>query len=435
MEKKAWVWLRRDLRLHDHRALAEALQHHSYVELVFLFDPHILDSLPRRDARVTFLQQRLQVLNAELEPLGKSIRVVHQTPLEFFSSLPVGNGTQAVYTHRDYEPYALERDAAVEEILKAKNILFHRLRDHVLFEENEIVKDDGKPYVVYTPYSKRWKQALAEAPERLVPADSSALLPQLQDGIHPMPSLQELGFEPVETASVTPPEVRSIIDHYHETRDSPAIHGTTQLGVHLRFGTLSYRKLATYARQHNEKFLNELIWREFYQQILWHYPKVVSESFKPAYDRIPWRNNRDEFKAWCEGRTGYPIVDAGMRQLNATGWMHNRVRMVVASFLTKHLLIDWRWGEAYFAEKLLDFDLASNNGGWQWAAGCGVDAAPYFRVFNPALQQAKFDPQHTYIKQWVPEWGTPKYPAPIVEHSLARERCLATYKLALNENA
>lgn len=433
METSAWVWLRRDLRLHDHRALWEALQVEPAAELVFIFDPHILNSLPRHDARVSFIYKRLEALNAELAPLGKSIRVVYQTPEEFFTTLPNGHGTQAVYTHRDYEPYAQTRDAAIEAILKKKNIQFHRFRDHVLFEENEIVKDDGTPYVVYTPYSKRWKLALATDKSRINTYPSESLLERIKPSTHPMPSLNDMGFDAVETPSVTPPEVRNIIDHYHETRDIPALHGTTQLGIHLRFGTLSLRKLVQYALTHNEKFLNELIWREFYQQILWHFPKVVTESFKPAYDRIVWRNNKEEFSAWCEGRTGYPLVDAGMRQLNTTGWMHNRVRMVVASFLTKHLLIDWRWGEAYFAEKLLDFELASNNGGWQWAAGCGVDAAPYFRVFNPALQTEKFDPKHIYIKQWVPEFGTANYPAPIVEHSMARERCLVTYKQALNQ--
>lgn len=429
MKKNALVWLRRDLRLHDHRALYEALMAFEEVQLVFLFDPNILGSLPQTDARVSFIHGCLSKLQEQLIPYGASIQVLHVCPEDFFKSLP--QTTAAVFTHRDYEPYATARDEKIANLLRDQHIAFHRFRDHVLFEENEVVKEDGHPYVVYTPYSKRWKQALAQEPERLHVFDPKPLMHKLAKTQCLFPTLNNLGFEAVACPTPTPPDVRSIIQHYHETRDIPAIHGTTHLGIHLRFGTLSYRKLVRFALEQNEKFLNELIWREFYQQIMWHFPRVVSSAFKEQYNNIQWRNNEQEFNAWCAGKTGYPLVDAGMRQLNETGWMHNRVRMVVASFLTKHLLIDWRWGEAYFAEKLLDFELASNNGGWQWAAGCGVDAAPYFRVFNPSLQTEKFDPQFKYIKQWIPEWGTTKYPAPIVEHRLARERCLATYKAAL----
>ncbi len=429
MKKTALVWLRRDLRLHDHCALYEALSAYEAVQCVFLFDPHILDTLPRADARVAFIHGCLSKLQQQLAEQGASLQVLHVRPEEFFNTLP--DSISAVFTHRDYEPYATARDEKIATLLAAKNIAFHRFRDHVLFEENEVVKDDGLPYVVYTPYSKRWKQALANAPERLQIFDTAPLMHKLAKTEFTLPTLNDLGFEAVACPAPEPPEVRSIIQQYHETRDIPAIHGTTQLGIHLRFGTLSYRKLVRYAMEQNEKFLNELIWREFYQQIMWHFPRVVNTAFKEHYDKIQWRNNQAEFQAWCEGKTGYPLVDAGMRQLNETGWMHNRVRMVVASFLTKHLLIDWRWGEAYFAQKLLDFELASNNGGWQWAAGCGVDAAPYFRVFNPSLQTQKFDPQYRYIKQWIPEWGTSQYPAPMVDHAMARERCLKTYKLAL----
>jgi deoxyribodipyrimidine photo-lyase len=283
---------------------------------------------------------------------------------------------------------------------------------------------------VYTPYSKKWKAALTSFYTKSYPVEKySGNFLKLKP--LPFPELEEIGFS---KSGITFPERKikqTIIEKYHLQRDIPGLDGTSRLSVHLRFGTVSIRKLIQVALKKNEKWLNELIWRDFYHMILWHFPHVVTKAFKPAYDQIEWRNDPDEFKAWCEGKTGYPIVDAGMRELNQTGYMHNRVRMIVASFLTKHLLIDWRWGEAYFAKKLLDFDLAANNGGWQWAAGSGCDAAPYFRVFNPYIQTEKFDSDRTYIKRWVPEVETPSYPKPIVDHAFARERVLSAYKVAL----
>jgi deoxyribodipyrimidine photo-lyase len=309
-------------------------------------------------------------------------------------------------------------------------VRFFQFKDQVIFECAEVVKDDGLPYTVYTPYSRRWKAQFR--PEMLIPFASETLSQNfLQEEYGPMPALLEMGFE--ETTVDFPENVpnEGIIKAYAEQRDIPSVHGTTRMSVHLRFGTISIRKLAHTAMNLSEKYLNELIWREFYMQILWHFPRVINEAFKPKYDRIEWRNNEDDFKKWCNGETGYPIVDAGMRELLATGFMHNRVRMIVASFLTKHLLIDWRWGEAWFARHLLDFELASNNGGWQWAAGSGVDAAPYFRVFNPYLQTLKFDPECKYIKKWIPEWNTIQYTRPVIEHEVARKRCLAVYQKAV----
>jgi deoxyribodipyrimidine photo-lyase len=337
----------------------------------------------------------------------------------------------AVYTNRDYEPYAKKRDTAIEQLLESQNIGFHTFKDHVIFEMDEILKDDGTPYVVYTPYSRKWKQKLSSY--YLKPYPNSAYFQNFEK-LDPSPiiSLEEMGFEkngmPFPKKSTT----LGIIKNYEDQRNFPAIEGTSRLSVHFRFGTISIRDKASKGNKSSEKWLNELIWRDFYIQILHHFPHVVAGSFRPKYDAIKWSNNEEHFQAWCEGKTGYGMVDAGMRELNTTGFMHNRVRMVVSSFLTKHLLIDWRWGEAYFALKLLDFDLASNNGGWQWAAGSGVDAAPYFRIFNPYTQIEKFDKQHEYIKKWIPEWGTAAYPKEIVEHKAARELCLATYKEALS---
>ena len=344
-------------------------------------------------------------------------------PKEFFEKINPGS----VYTNHDYEPYARHRDDSVNKILQKKGIPFNTFKDHVIFDRQEILKDDNTPYTIFTPYGRKWKSKLTEFYTKSYPTEKYfqhfTKTPPL-----PFPSLDEIGFK--STESLLPERVirKSIIAEYDKQRNFPSIHGTTRLSVHLRFGTVSIRKLVQLALKTNETWLNELIWREFYQMILWHFPHVETRAFKAAYDKIEWRNNPDEFEAWCEGRTGYPIVDAGMRELNATGFMHNRVRMITASFLTKHLLIDWRWGEAYFAKKLLDFDLASNNGGWQWAAGSGCDAAPYFRVFSPEIQTKKFDADMKYVKKWVPEYGSVEYPQHIVEHKFARERAMRVYK-------
>ena len=423
----ALFWFRRDLRLQDNAGLFHALNESTSVLPVFIFDTEILDKLEdKSDARVEFIHQSLARLREELTAAGSSMYVMHGNPVEIFQTLK----PKAVYANHDYEPYARERDEKVSEVLSKRNIPFRTFKDQVIFEKEEIVKDDGTPYTVYTPYSRKWKSTLRSEHHKNYASESLAGRFKKTKPL-PFPSLEDIGFTPSGVQFPDRTIRQSIIEHYHEHRDIPFIEGTTRLSVHLRFGTVSIRRLVQLAVSKNEKWLNELIWRDFYHMILWHFPRVVTKSFKPSYDRIPWRNNPEEFKAWCEGRTGYPIVDAGMRELNTTGFMHNRVRMIVASFLTKHLLIDWRWGEAWFAKKLLDYDMAANNGGWQWAAGSGCDAAPYFRVFNPYLQTVKFDPDFKYIRKWVPELGTENYPKPIVDHAFARDRVLEVYKEAL----
>ena len=420
-------WFRRDLRLQDNAGLFHALKENKDVVPIFIFDTTILDKLEDKDdRRVEFIHNSLTVMQQLLEELGSSMIVFHGDPIAIFKSLK----PKAVYTNHDYEPYARQRDEVIKNILVDKGSEFQTFKDQVIFEKDEVTKNDGKPYTIFTPYSRKWKSLITPAHLKSYPTESHFESFKKIKAV-PLPSLADIGFE--STGLPFPERVirQSIVEKYDQQRNFPAIEGTTKLSVHLRFGTVSIRKLAQLAQKKNEIWLNELIWRDFYHMILWHFPEVETKSFKPAYDKIEWRNNEKEFDAWCEGKTGYPIVDAGMHELNVTGFMHNRVRMIVASFLTKHLLIDWRWGEAYFAKKLLDFDLAANNGGWQWAAGSGCDAAPYFRVFNPALQTEKFDPESEYIKKWVPEFGTEKYPKPIVDHKLARERVLKVYKEAL----
>ena len=421
-------WFRRDLRLQDNAGLYHALRENQDVLPVFIFDTSILDKLDDRDdARVTFIHQSLALLKTQLEELGSSLLVLCGDPVKLYATLK----PKAVYANHDYEPYARERDGQISDILQRKGVAFKTFKDQVIFEKNEVVKDDGSPYTVFTPYSRKWKAALT--PFHLKSYPTEKYFKHFLKTKHlPFPTLDDLGFTPSPVDFPERVVKRAIVEKYDQQRDFPAVKGTTRLSVHLRFGTVSIRQLAQLGAQKNATWLNELIWRDFYQMILWHFPQVQTQSFKPSYDRIAWRNDPHEFEAWCEGRTGYPIVDAGMRELNATGFMHNRVRMIVASFLTKHLLIDWRWGEAYFAKKLLDYDLAANNGGWQWAAGSGCDAAPYFRVFNPRLQTEKFDKDLAYVKKWVPEFESEKYNKPIVDHAFARERVLRVFKNALN---
>ena len=431
MQKIVVFWFRRDLRLHDNHGLYQALKSGLPVLPVFIFDTEILGKLiSKSDARVSFIYTEIVKLKAALEKADSSLRVFHSTALEVFEKLTHDYEIDAVYTNHDYEPYAISRDKAVENILNSKGISFQTFKDQVIFEKSEVVKDDGLPYTVFTPFSRKWKQALTVSGIPDYPSEKY-LFNLLKTAPFMLPALKEIGFE---ESKISVPEANVsevLIRNYEAQRDFPAIAGTTKLGTHLRFGTVSIRHMVRLAQNGSEVFLNELIWREFFMQILWHFPQVETKAFKPKYDFIEWRNNESEFERWCNGQTGYPMVDAGMRELNATGFMHNRVRMVVASFLSKHLLIDWRWGEAYFAEKLLDFELAANNGNWQWAAGCGCDAAPYFRVFNPEAQQKKFDGKAEYILKWVPEYGTVKYPQPFVEHVFARERVLKVYKQAL----
>lgn len=423
-------WFRRDLRMNDNHALFTALSAEFPVLAIFIFDPNILNHLPKKDARVQFIHSALSSIHEQLISVGSALRVFHCTPEEALAQLTQEFDVQNLYANRDYEPNARSRDKRIYDSLKEKGMTFIGKKDHVIFEASEVTKDDGLPYTVYTPYSKKWKTRLTTHPINCYPSEEFQSN-FLQTKTYDFPSLEQIGFEKTEIAFPTITLNTSAIQNYHINRDFPAIDGTTRMSLHLRFGTISTRELVLYGLTSNEKWLNELIWREFYQMIIYHFPNTVDHAFKPAYDFIEWNNNEEEFHSWCEGRTGYPLVDAGMRELNETGFMHNRVRMVVASFLTKHLLIDWRWGERYFAEKLLDFDLASNVGGWQWAAGSGCDAAPYFRIFNPTSQMEKFDKQNEYIKKWVPEINTSEYAAPIVEHTFARNRCLEKYKEAL----
>jgi len=423
-------WFRRDLRLDDNTGLIRALQSGQVVLPVFVFDRNILDQLEDRDdARVSFIHRQLQSLDAELRSLGSGLLVGYGTPLQLFKNWVEQYGISAFYTNRDYEPYAIKRDREVASSLAEWGVAFHAFKDQVIFERDEVLKPDGSPYSVFTPYSRRWKQALVDDPA--LPATIPATGKWHPAVKEPMPELAAMAFQPSSVPIPEPELSTALLKAYAERRNFPGQPGTSRLGIHLRFGTLSIRRLALQAQKHSETFLNELIWREFYQMILFHHPLVTHHAFKPAYDRIVWRQSPGDFERWKSGMTGYPLVDAGMRELAATGFMHNRVRMVVASFLTKHLLLDWRLGEAWFARKLLDFELASNSGGWQWAAGCGCDAAPYFRIFNPSSQAAKFDPKGDYILRWVPEYGTPAYPTPMVEHTFARERVLKTFKEAL----
>lgn len=439
MEIKSIFWLRRDLRLNDNTGLFRALQMSDEVLPIFIFDTEILSKLPSStDLRVQFIHEQLEFMNKELADYKSGVQVLIGNPLQALKKLRETYAFTHIFCNHDYEPYAKLRDEQVENWATQQGIRFNSYKDQCIFEKDEVVKDDGKPYTVFTPYSKKWKSLLnaqksGDLPTAFQAYPSETLLHKCTQTFRfePNPSLTDIGFHTVEFHFPNKSVSQDIIKNYTQNRNFPAIPGTSKLGIHFRFGTISIREKARKAWSLNETFLNELIWRDFYMQILWHFPHVANSAFKPAYDRIEWVNNPDEFKTWCMGQTGYPIVDAGMRELNKTGFMHNRVRMIVASFLCKHLLIDWKWGEQYFAEKLLDFDLSANNGGWQWAAGSGTDAAPYFRVFNPQLQTEKFDKQLNYIKKWIPEYGTSAYPKPMVEHTFARNRCLSTYKKAL----
>lgn len=432
MEQLTFFWHRRDLRVSDNAGLFKALKHEKNVQPIFIFDTEILRLLPKNDQRVLFIHRTIRELSDAYKKLGAALWVFHGDPVQLIPELVQKHHVKHVFCNRDYEPNAIQRDKSVYEALQKLDCQFSGSKDQVIFEKEEVVKPDGNPYHVFTPYMKKWKENLNAFYLRSYPVEKYA------ENLHKsektaIPSMKELGFSEEQTQDFPPARIpEKIIAHYQDTRDIPSIDGTTRLSLHLRFGTVSIRELARKARK-NEKFFNELIWRDFYQMILYWYPKSVNSAFKAEYDRIEWEFNEKQFQAWCDGLTGYPLVDAGMRELNETGHMHNRIRMVVASFLCKHLLHDWRLGERYFAEKLLDFDLASNVGGWQWAAGSGVDAAPYFRIFNPTSQQEKFDPKFAYIKKWVPEFGTDKYPQPIVEHKWARERVLERYKKALNK--
>ena len=425
-------WFRRDLRLIDNHGLYEALKSELPVLPIFIFDTNILEKLENKeDKRVDFIFQALEKLNEYLEKQGKSIQIFYGRPLEIYQKLTEKYNIESVFFNEDYEPYAIKRDQEIADFLNKKGINFHTYKDQVIFQKDEITKADGKPYTVYTPYSKQWLLKFNDQNLEFFASDKK--LENLLNIEKQNITLENIGFKKTNYLFENPKINLEILEKYQETRDFPTLE-TSQMSVHLRFGTFSIRKLVKIANELKDKtYLKELIWREFFMQILWHFPKVIHHSFKEKYDNIAWENNEELFQKWCEGKTGYPIVDAGMRELNETGLMHNRVRMVCASFLTKHLLTDWRIGEAYFAEKLMDYDLSANNGNWQWSAGSGCDAAPYFRVFNPEEQQKKFDPKFIYIKKWVKEFGTSTYPKPIIEHKFARERALKRYKEGLGD--
>jgi deoxyribodipyrimidine photo-lyase len=425
-------WFRRDLRLQDNAGFYTALKQSRPVLPLFIFDRDILDSLEdRSDKRVQFIYEAVNKIKLELEAQGGSLRVEYGVPKEIFENLLREYSVDTVYTNHDYEPYALQRDEEIGQLLASHKIGFQTFKDQVIFEKKEIVKDDGNPYTVYTPYSKKWLKTFTEQSYQSYDSEG-ALGSVLKCPPFPFPRLQDMNFSFDSRLSINTEINEFLIRDYHQTRDFPAIEGTSKMGVHLRFGTIGIRQLVSKIVSLNEVYLKELIWREFFMQLLWHMPRLESSCYRTEYENIKWNNNEEDFDKWCQGVTGYPIVDAGMRQLNATGFMHNRVRMVVGSFLVKHLLIDWRWGEAYFARKLMDYELSSNNGNWQWIAGCGCDAAPYFRIFNPYTQTKKFDVSEAYIKKWVPEYETEKYPKPIVAHEWARARCLKVYRDALS---
>ena len=423
----AFFWFRRDLRLEDNVGLFFALESKYPVIPLFIFDEEILYNLPKNDSRVGFIHDSLFEIYQKLQALGSSIFVKKGKTQEVWQTLIQEYDVKEVFFNKDYEPYAIKRDLALCELLEANKTAHFSFKDQVIFEKMEITKADGLPYTVYTPYKNKWLEKYnSMAPVREY--DTSEKLSNFHKSNFTFPTLSQIGFEE-SPIKVIPHNLKNV-SNYHETRDFPALDSTTHLSPHLRFGTVSIRKLVNWAAHKNQVFLSELIWREFFMQILFSFPKVVTQNFKSAYDGIQWRNNEEDFKRWCSGTTGYPMVDAGMRELNQTGYMHNRVRMVVASFLCKHLLINWQWGEAYFAEKLLDFELSANVGNWQWAAGTGCDAAPYFRVFNPEIQLKKFDDKGIYIRKWIPEFDL-GYGAPMVDHAFARDRAIATYKAGI----
>ncbi len=426
-------WFRRDLRLFDNAALWHALKHESNVLPVFIFDQEILKKLPENDLRVQFIHETVTTLKKELQKKKCDLIVEHGSPVEVFKKLLETYQVKAIYTNHDYEPYARTRDENIAKLCTKNKTEFKTFKDQVIFEKNEIVTDQENPYTAYTPYKKKWLKAMSpfylkSYPVEIYESNYAKIKPTN------MASLKQLGFKEQKFVFPESSVTASILKNYAKTRDLPALDsGTSHLGLHLRFGTVSVRELAREAKKYSEVWLSELIWREFFMQVLWHFPHVEKQSFRPQYDKVAWRTNKSELERWKNGQTGYPMVDAGMRELNATGHMHNRVRMVTASFLTKHLLHYWLEGERYFAEKLLDFDLAANNGNWQWAAGTGCDAAPYFRIFNPESQLERFDPKIEYIKKWIPEFGTAEYVKPMVEHKFARERALAEFKKGLGK--
>ena len=421
-------WLRRDLRLADNTALNAALNSGEKVQPIFIFDTKIINELDEDDARITFIYEQLEKIHFELLTYGSSLKIFFGNPSMIWQEIVNKVTVHGVYVNRDYEPYGIKRDISIKKELQKKHIPFYSFKDQVIFEQDEIIKKDGTPYTVYTPFKNKWLEKFNKNKNYTAPITN---VNQFLKSNYAFPSMEDIGFIPskIKVTDYTP----SFVPDYEANRNFPSLDKTSKIGPHLRFGTLSIRAIVNDVKDKSQTYLNELIWREFFMQILWHFPKVVCNNFKPKYNGIEWRNNQEEFQKWCKGKTGFPIVDAGMRELNETGFMHNRVRMIVASFLCKHLLIDWRWGEAYFAKKLLDYELSSNNGNWQWSAGTGCDSAPYFRVFNPHEQIKKFDSNHTYIKKWVKDINELTYPYPMVDHAHARKRALETYKIGLEK--
>ncbi|OIQ36811.1 MAG: deoxyribodipyrimidine photolyase [Bacteroidetes bacterium MedPE-SWsnd-G1] len=419
-------WFRRDLRINDNHALFKALNSGTPVLPIFIFDKNIIEELDANDARITFIYEQLNLLNKEFKKNNSGIYILIDTPIKAWKKLVSEFIVKEVFYNEDYEPYAIGRDKEVHDFLSYKNIKSTACKDQVIFSGNEVLKADQTPYTIYTPYKNKWREKLNTS---LLKNYDSELGNSYVENNYEIPTISEMGFT-LSIKKVKPYNFNSL-ENYENTRNIPSLNGTSNLSPHLRFGTVSIRQIVNEVKE-NESFLNELIWREFFMQILFHFPKVINANFKRKYDTVEWRNNEKEFELWKSGNTGYPMVDAGMRELNATGYMHNRVRMIVAGFLCKHLLIDWRWGEAYFAEHLLDYELASNNGNWQWAAGTGCDSAPYFRVFNPTTQLKKFDPELIYIRKWIPEFDELNYSLPMVDHKMARERAISTYKRGIS---
>ena len=430
MNKATIFWFRRDLRLHDNVGLFHALSKSKNVYPIFIFDKDITKNLNKDDYRLNFIKEQINLMNEKLKKYECSINIFYGKPLDVFKNIISKTEVEKIVFNKDYEPYAIKRDDAIKELVTKNNIEFIGYKDHVIFEENEVVKDNGDPYVVYTPYSRKWINKLNN--KEIIKYHSNEYLSNLKS-FNKTLKIDEVPF----SSNLTPLELNfneDVIENYERDRNFPAINATSKLGVHLRFGTKSVRELVLRSNfSENKTFLKELIWREFFIQILWHFPHTVNKCFKEKYEKVEWINDNESFIKWCQGNTGYPIVDAGMRELNSTGFMHNRVRMITASFLCKHLLIDWRKGEKYFASKLFDYEQASNVGNWQWVAGCGVDAAPYFRIFNPTEQLKKFDKQKDYVRKWVPEFDSESYVDPIIDHKYARERCLNAYKIGLNK--
>ena len=419
-------WFRRDLRLDDNIGLNSALSSGNPVLGIFIFDEDIIENLPKDDARISFIYQKLEEINKRLNTVNSSLLVIKGKPINVFKNLIKEYEIENLYSNLDYEPYAIDRDKKISDLLKKNKIHHFQYKDQVIFGPTEILKENSLPYTVFTAYKNKW---LSKFKQESISTEIFLNFSNFLKIKNQFPLLSEIGFlkSKIKVVDFNLESIRN----YSSQRDYPFLNAGTSLSVHLRFGTVSIRHVINSIPNNETTFLSELIWREFFMQILFHFPYVVNSNFKKKYDEIQWKNDKKDFQNWCDGKTGYPIVDAGMQELKITGYMHNRARMIVAGFLCKHLLIDWRWGERYFSLKLLDYELSSNNGNWQWAAGTGCDSAPYFRIFNPITQQNRFDKDFIYIKRWIKDFDKENYIESIVEHDFARKRALQAYKLAL----